>query len=213
MLRFVLRLILISVLAVVLWFGISRWAASAITARYRYAAQDVPERSVAIVFGAGLQRNGRPSAVLRDRVEVAAELYAAGKVDVLLVSGDNRFVDYNEPRAMQQYAIELGVLPEDIVLDYAGQRTYDTCYRARFIFGIEEATLVTQSFHLPRALLTCGGLGIDAVGVGADVRQYGRRSYTYWNLREIPATAVAVWEVWVARPLPILGQPEYIFFN
>ena len=109
-------------------------------------------RPVVIVFGAGLRRDGTPTTVLRDRVETAAELYRQGKVEKLLMSGDNRFVDYNEPEAMRQYALQLGIPDEDIVLDYAGRRTYDTCYRAGAIFGVKKVILVTQLFHLPRAI-------------------------------------------------------------
>jgi len=170
-----------------------------------------PSGRVAIVFGAGLWRDGRPTPVLRDRVATAASLYFAGKVEKLLMSGDNRFDSYNEPAAMRDYAIELGVPDEAIVLDYAGQRTYDTCYRARDIFGIRQAILVTQAFHLPRALYTCNKLGVRAIGVPADRRIYRNYSLFAWNMREVPATLVALWEVHVSRPQPILGDPQPIF--
>ena len=127
------------------------------------------------------------------------------------MSGDNRQITYNEPAAMREYAISLGVPMEDIVLDYAGQRTYDTCYRARAIFGLDEALLVTQAYHLPRALLTCNGLGLQAEGVNADRRAYRNRSLNFWRLREVGATLVAVVDVYVTRPQPILGQQEFIF--
>ncbi len=176
-----------------------------------YSVEQVPETPVAIVFGAGLWWDGSPSPVLRDRVATAAQLYFAGKVKKLLMSGDNRFLDYNEPGAMQEYALKLGVPKEDIILDFAGRRTYDTCYRAREIFGLGQAILVTQAFHLPRALYTCNQLGIRAVGVPADLRDYRRGARLYWLARELPATMVALWEVHIARPLPVLGQPEPIF--
>lgn len=172
---------------------------------------DAPEMPVAIVFGAGLSRDGTPSPVLRDRVETAAALYFKGKVKKLLMSGDNRFVDYNEPGAMRQYALDLGVPGEDIVLDYAGRRTYDTCYRAKAIFGITNALLVTQPFHLPRALYLCNQLGVKAVGVPADNRYYLKRSQLIWNIRETIATVVALWEVWITHPVPVLGPYEPIF--
>ena len=176
-----------------------------------YPAAKVPPGRVAIVFGAGLWRDGSPTPVLRDRVAAAAELYFAGKVQKLLLSGDNRFIDYNEPGAMRDYAISLGVPEQDLVLDYAGRRTYDTCYRAKAIFEIDQAILVTQRFHLPRALFLCNALGIPSTGVSADLRQYWRVSYLYWSVREIPATLVAFWETLVTRPLPVLGDPEPIF--
>lgn len=173
--------------------------------------QDAPEKPVAIVFGAGLQRDGTPTPVLRDRVATAAELYFSGKVKKLLMSGDNRFLNYNEPGAMAAYAISLGVPEEDIVLDYAGRRTYDTCYRARHIFGVQEALLVTQRFHLPRALYLCNSQGIQALGVDADLRTYRKRSQFIWHVRETPATLIALWETHLTHPTPVLGDPEPIF--
>lgn len=176
-----------------------------------YAPEEAPAWRVAIVFGAGLRRDGSPTAVLRDRVEMAARLYFAGRVERLLFSGDNRFVDYNEPAAMRLYALALGVPDEAIVLDYAGRRTYDTCYRARQIFQVEQAILVTQSFHLPRALFTCNRLGLDAVGVASDLRSYHPRSMLYWNMREVLATAGAFWDLYISHPVPVLGNAEPIF--
>lgn len=167
-------------------------------------AEETPARPVAIVFGALVWPGGRPSNMLADRVRAAANLYHAGRVRKLLLSGDNRFVDYNEPQAMKDLALELGVPEKDLVLDYAGRRTYDTCYRARHIFGVEQAVLVTQEFHLDRALFTCQNLRVDAVGLSADLQPYRhtRRS----RLREIPATLLAWWDVKVRHPLPVLGE-------
>jgi SanA protein len=173
-------------------------------------ASEAPDKKVAIVFGAGLQHDGKPTAVLQDRVAAAAELYFAGKVEKLLMSGDNRFVDYNEPGAMRSYAIELGVPEEAIVLDYAGRRTYDTCYRAKAIFGVHDALLVTQKFHLPRTLFICRSLGIDSIGVIADRRVYRSYALNYWRLREIPAQIVALFDVWIRHPLPVMGPIEPI---
>jgi len=173
------------------------------------SAEKVQPVRVAIVLGAGLQRDGSPSPVLRDRVATAVELYFAGKVEKLLMSGDNRFVYYNEPGSMKEYAASLGVPEEDIVLDYAGRRTYDTCYRARHIFQLDEAILVTQKFHLPRTVLICNTLGLTSTGVPADRRNY--RGSLIWTIREVPATTVALWEVLVSHPLPVLGDPEPIF--
>lgn len=169
-----------------------------------------PRARVAVVFGAGLRRDGRPTPVLQDRVETAVELYRQGKVDRLLMSGDNLSANYNEPAAMRRAAIELGVPAEAISLDYAGQRTYDTCYRAKAIFGVTEAVLVTQAFHLPRALFLCEALGVRATGVSADRREYLRRSIVFWNLRELLATATAWWDIHVARPTPVLGEARPI---
>jgi SanA protein len=186
-----------------------------ITALYKfprvYSVKDAPSKPVAIVFGAGLWRDGTPTSVLRDRISTAADLFFSGKVQKILMSGDNRYLDYNEPGAMRDYALYLGVPDTAIVLDYAGRRTYDTCYRAFAIFEIQQAILVTQSFHLPRALYTCNMLGLNAIGVPSDQRQYRLASLMYWNLRELPATLTAFLDVHLTRPLPVLGQPEPIF--
>ena len=175
---------------------------TALHARLRlYAPEKVPAKPVAIVFGAGLWWDGQPTPVLNDRVTTAAELYHAGKVAWLLLSGSQSGT-YNEPEAMQAVAESLGVPPEAIVLDSAGNRTYDTCWRARSIYEIESAILVTQKFHLPRALYTCEQLGIQAVGVAADRRDYRRSSLLYWNLRELPATLTALLELHLLHPAP-----------
>jgi SanA protein len=176
-----------------------------------FSIQDSPSERVAIVFGAGLTRSGLPTPVLRDRVRTAADLYFSGKVEKLLMSGDNRTVNYNEPAAMRDFAVSLGVPEQDIVLDYAGRRTYDTCYRAREIFGIQNAALVTQQFHLPRALFLCSHLRVNAFGVAADQREYRKSSLLMWQIREIPATLTALWDVWIRHPLPVLGKQEPIF--
>ena len=119
-------------------------------------------------LAAGVRANGQLSPMLRDRMDAAIRLYQSGTVGKILVSGDNSTVNYNEPGRMYDYAVARGVSPADITRDYAGRRTYDTCYRASAIFGVKEALLVTQRFHLPRALFTCRSFGIDAVGVAAD---------------------------------------------
>jgi len=176
-----------------------------------FSKDETPSRRVAIVFGAEVKRDGTPSVVLRDRVETAVELYKSGKVEKLVMSGDNRFEHYNEPESMRRYALTLGMPDPDIVLDYAGRSTYDTCYRAKAIFGVNSAILVTQGFHLPRALFLCKAFGIDAVGVEANHYYYLKRLRLIWNTRELLATVKAVWDVYLTKPLPVLGKPEPIF--
>jgi SanA protein len=174
-----------------------------------FSAEEVPPDRVAIVFGAGLRFDGSPTAVLEDRVATAASLYKSGKIQKILMSGDNRFINYNEPGAMKSFALELGIPEQDIVLDYAGRRTYDTCYRAKEIFQLSSAILITQQFHLPRALYTCNRLGLESVGVSADLRPY--KDSGYWSIREIPASLVAFIQVHLTRPEPVLGDAEPIF--
>jgi len=205
--RLILRLSLFGLLALF----IPRLVTSVYAAAKIFTIEAVPVNRVAIVFGAEVKKDGTPSAVLRDRVKTAVELYKNGKVEKLLMSGDNRFVDYNEPESMRQYAVSLGVPNEAIVLDYAGRRTYDTCYRAKEIFGVNSAILVTQGFHLPRAIFLCNSFGVDAVGVKADNYYYLKRLRLIWNIRETLATAQAMWDVYVEHPMPVMGAPEPIF--
>ncbi len=207
----ILKLFLILAILGILLLGMPRLITGIYAQSRTYAEGSVPVHRVAIVFGAGLWRNGDPTPVLIDRVTTAANLYFSGKVEKLLFSGDNRFVDYNEPEAMRQLALSLGVPDEAIVRDYAGRRTYDTCYRAREIFAVEEAILVTQAFHMPRALYTCSKLGVTSVGVEANTRIFRKSSVLYWNVRELPATLAAMWDLYVGHPVPVLGEQEPIF--
>ena len=206
-----LHLLLYLILAGIIILGVPRLIILLVSSKSIYTVGDAPSAPIAIVFGAGLQWDGTPSPVLRDRVETATALYFAGKVKKILMSGDNRFIYYNEPGSMQNYALTLGVPPDAIVLDYAGRRTYDTCYRAKEIFGAKDVLLVTQNYHLPRALFTCQGLGLNAVGVSADRRTYLLSSSLSWEIREWPATLEAMWDVWVSHPEPVLGNKEPIF--
>ncbi|HAU39755.1 MAG: hypothetical protein UV80_C0002G0201 [Candidatus Peregrinibacteria bacterium GW2011_GWF2_43_17] len=161
---------------------------------------DIPHYEVAIVFGAGIKDDGTPSDALKDRLETAAELYDAGLVDTILVSGDNRFENYDEPTAMYEYLIGTeGIPAENIVLDYAGRRTYDTCVRAGEVFGVEEAILVTQGFHLPRAIFTCTALGIDSAGYSA-TNEEGYVFGKYYKIREIAAIYKAVFDIYIMEP-------------
>ena len=176
-----------------------------------FRMDDSPPSPIAIVFGAGLRRDGTPTTVLRDRVSTASDLYLSGKVTKILLSGDNRCAAYDEPSAMYKYALELGIPAKDLVRDFAGQRTYDTCFRAREIFKIQNALLITQNYHLPRAIFICDVLGINVYGVSSDRHTYRKSVLLFWFLREIPAILKAMLDVWVIKPIPILGEPEPIF--
>jgi SanA protein len=191
--------------AIVFLGGLRLWIERETRDRIYTCLEDVPPRSVAIVLGAGLWPDGSLTPILADRVATAADLYHAGIVRKLLCSGDNRFVDYNEPQRMLEYAVHLGVPEDAIVLDYAGRRTYDSCYRARAIFDVERAVVVTQRFHAARALYLCDALGVDAVAVVADRQDYTVRRVT-WEVREYLALALAWWDVNLRHPVPILGK-------
>ncbi|MFC5750380.1 SanA/YdcF family protein [Actinomadura rugatobispora] len=135
------------------------------TARYRHTAADVPPSPVALVLGAGI-RGDQPSIFLARRLELARDLYQRGKVKVILVSGDNRVAGYDEPTVMRDHLVAAGVPDRKIVRDFAGLDTWDSCTRAKRIFGVQRLTVVTQGFHLPRAVALCRAAGLDARGVG-----------------------------------------------
>jgi len=180
-----------------------RTAVKLVYSRQIYTVETAPSSRVAVVFGAAVYGD-RLSSVLRDRVETAVSLYEAGLVDKIIMSGDNQSLEYDEPSAMVTYAVERGVPAEDVQPDYGGRRTYDTCYRAQHIFQAEDVILVTQEFHLPRAIFTCQMLGLDSVGVAADKRPY--RGARWYELRETGATLVALRDVVRQSPPPVLGE-------
>lgn len=182
----------------------STWMHAAADGRVRDAA-DVPAREVAVVFGAGLW-DGRPTPYLAHRLDTAAELFRAGKVKVVLVTGDNSRAEYDEPDAMRAYLTGLGVPDDRIVSDYAGFDTWDSCARARRIFGVERAVLVTQGFHIRRAVTLCRSAGIDAYGVA--VAEPHDATWYYGGVRELFAAGKASLDA-AFRPDPrFLGDEE-----
>jgi SanA protein len=197
--------VLLCVLGLLAPLALRAWVGKRTAEQIYTEALEVPSSPTAIVLGAGYLPSGRLSSALADRMDTAIALYQAGNVNKLLLTGDNRVADYNEPAAMAAYAQARGVPREDLVLDYAGRRTYDSCYRASVIFGAEQAILVTQEFHLPRALYTCNQLGLETVGVVADRRSYLRA--TWYQLRELFALTRAWLDVNLFKPVPVLGEP------
>ena len=201
----VLFLLLVAAAAAFPWLW-QAWVEARYAARI-YQPEAAPPARVALVFGARVYRDSRLSAMLRDRVDTAVDLYFAGKVDKLLLSGGQNGEDYDEPAAMMAHALARGVPPEALQPDYGGLRTYDSCYRAVEIFQVQSAILVTQEFHLPRALLLCDNLGMEVVGVVADRRVYGQRSIAWSETREVPALVGALVDLVRRAPPPILGDP------
>jgi len=166
---------------------------------------ETSDPQVAIVFGGGIE-NGRPRPLLKDRLDTAANLINQGKARKLLVSGDNRFVTYNEPQAMRNYLInEKHIDPALIQLDNAGRSTYETCERANKIFGLNRAILISESTHLPRAIYTCHSFGIDSTGLSSDGKssaglKVGQR------FREILARTKATINIYIIGEPTVLGD-------
>lgn len=189
--------------------GPALWARSSASGRVFEAERlgEVSAAPVALVLGAGVSSDGRPSPFLQARLDLAAELYRRGLAKVLLVSGDNSTHDYDEPSVMRDYLVAAGIPAGHIVPDFAGRDTYDSCARAKRVFGVDRLLLVSQSYHLPRALAICQALGLDAVGVGDDSMARYESVWRNGRLREYPANVKAVWDV-ASRRDPILGPPE-----
>ena len=175
-------------------------AISQATAPYIYAnVETAPSSTVAIVLGASVVR-GEPSPVLQERAEAALALYRRGVVEKILVSGDDSVTGFDEVSPVRRFLVAEGVPGEDIFLDHVGFDTYSSMYRAREIFLVRDAIIVTQAFHLPRAVFIARRLGLDAQGIKAD--QGGRALYNY--LREVPASLKAMFDLTFAR------EPEYL---
>jgi SanA protein len=175
------------------WFGTSFLLSS--------SSQDY---EVGLVFGAGLRSDGTPSQVLRNRLNRAVQFYRDNKLKKIIVSGDNRESNYNEPLSMQTYLVKEGVKNEDIIMDFGGLRTYDSCWRAKNVFFAEKILLITQSFHLPRAKFLCESVGLKTQYAIAAESNYGLLINGIY--REIGASWVAVGEVMSGYEPPIKGD-------
>ncbi|MEY9991141.1 vancomycin permeability regulator SanA [Streptomyces sp. V4I8] len=166
---------------------------------------DVPRTDVAVVFGAGLWA-GEPSPYLAHRLDAAAKLYRDDRIEVVLVTGDNSREDYDEPDAMRAYLTRHGVPDSRIVSDYAGFDTWDSCVRAKKIFGVDEAVLISQGFHIRRAVALCQETGVTSYGVGVDAKH--DVTWYYGGAREIFAAGKAALDA-VFEPDPrFLGPRE-----
>jgi SanA protein len=167
----------------------------------------IPSSRVAMVLGAKVTPDGKLSTLLRDRVDAAVALYKAGKASKLLMSGDNRFAHYNEPERMKEYAVAHGVPAGNVLCDYAGRRTYDSVYRAKNIFGIDKMIIISQEFHLDRAIFLSDHIGVDATGLSADLQgHFNLRATT----REMPACLACLLDIYVITPHPVMGKREQI---
>ena len=164
-----------------------------------------------LVLGAGVWDGGTPSPMLRDRLTVGIAAYETGAADKLLMSGDHGRKEYDEVNVMKAYAVEAGVPSQDVFMDHAGFSTYESMYRAREVFQAKKVLIVTQGFHLPRAVYVARALGLDAYGVASDLRRY--KSSDYYELREVLARCKDVLMV-LFQPLPTyLGEAIPVWGN
>lgn len=167
----------------------------------------------AIVLGASVSNEGELSTVLTDRMLTAIELYRSGKVQRFLLSGDHGRKQYDEVNSMKNFLLANGISSKDVFLDHAGFDTYNSLVRAKKIFDVDKAIIVTQNFHLPRAVYIGRSIGLDTCGVKADRREY--RNMYKLQFREIFANVKAVYEVvfdinpkYLGSKIPITGDSQ-----
>lgn len=158
-----------------------------------------------VVLGASVFADGAPSGILQDRLDDGIALYFAGVAPKLIMSGDNGTASYNEVRVMKQYAIAQGVPSEDIFCDHAGFSTYESMYRAKYVFGCERIVVATQTYHLYRALWSAKCLGMQAVGVPSDYHEYQKQ--LQYDVREIPARTKDFFKALLRVPSTYVGDP------
>lgn len=157
-----------------------------------------------VVLGASVYADGTPSGILQDRLDDGIALYFAGVAPKIIMSGDNGTASYNEVRVMKQYAIARGVPSEDIFCDHAGFSTYESMYRAKYVFGCERIVVATQTYHLYRALWSAKSLGMQATGVPSDYREYQKQ--LQYNIREIPARTKDFFKALLRVPSTYVGD-------
>lgn len=185
----VLLMLGLGVIGLILLFGINGYIKASVKDRIitPEEAKELENVDCILILGAGVYENNRPSGMLTDRLEFGIDLYEAGAANRLLMSGDHGRKEYDEVNVMKQYAVDAGIPSENIFMDHAGFSTYESLYRARDIFEAQKIIIVTQEYHLYRALYVGEKLGLDVYGVPSDPREYAGQ--TYRDAREVLARA------------------------
>lgn len=210
------RILLLIIVAGLLVLGISAYVTQSVSGKI--AGTDMGEGISAemvktcksmdpqciLVLGCAVWADNQPSPMLRDRLDTAIALYREGAAPKLLLSGDNSIAEYSEPDCMLQYTLAQGVPPEDIFLDYAGFSTYESVYRSHAVFKADRMIVVTQKYHLYRALKACDALGIDASGVASNQQKYAGRYYR--EAREVLARCKDLFKGWIKAKPTFLGD-------
>lgn len=156
--------------------------------------------TTAIVFGGGMEDGTTMSRMQEERMVTAVRLYQEGRVKQLILTGDDGGNRFDEVSAMYGYALDAGVSPQDLILDWYGYRTYDSCYRAKYTYHMDNVLFISQTFHLPRIMYLCSEFGVKGTGISADQSEY--RGWWTPTIREVLARAKAVVEVVMTHPTP-----------
>ena len=176
-------------------------------------AADLADIDCIVVLGCLVKDNGNPSDMLHDRLRMGVELYEAGAAPKLLMSGDHGRTNYNEVAAMKQFAVDAGVPSENIFMDHAGFSTYETIYRAKEIFQADKIIIVTQEYHLYRAIYIAQQLGIEAYGVSADYRNYSGQAgrdirEVFARVKDVFSCIFKVEPTYLGDVIPVSGNGD-----
>lgn len=202
----ILKFILIGSVIITLSIVFINYHVISFANKYIVSIEDVTKSEVVLVLGALVYKNGNVSPILSDRLDVGIELYNNEKVQKLLLTGDHGNIDYNEVNAMKKYALNNDVKEIDIFMDHAGFSTYESLYRAKDVFGAKDITIVTQEYHLYRAIYIARKMGLKAYGVTSDKHIYPKLSQ--YKLRESIARCKDFFLVNIIKPKPTyLGDP------
>ncbi len=191
--KLILAFALLVILSILIIFGLEAYIQKETSYLIYSEITEIPSAKTGIILGASVHSDGKLSPILEDRVETAYQLYKQNKIENFLVSGDHRTDDYDEVNAIKNYLLKKGVPPEDITLDHAGFDTYDSMFRAKAVFAIEDAIVITQKFHLPRSLYIARNLDVKYKGFEAAPRAY--TSSETIKRREQLANFKALWEI------------------
>lgn len=203
--KVIIAILIIAVAGAIGTFSVD-YHVSRVGSKYILSPDKVPESDAIIVLGAYVYPNGRLSDMLKDRVDTGLEVYNKGKGKKLLLSGDHGQTTYDEVNSMKNYVKSKGIKAEDIFMDHAGFSTYETMYRARDVFKAKKVIIITQEYHLKRAVYLARSLGIDAYGVVADKQDY--RGMATYKAREVLARCKAFLNINITKPKPtFLGEP------
>jgi len=198
----ILAFALFVIISILIVFGLEAYIQKETSSLIYSEITELPNAQTGIILGASVHADGKLSPILKDRVETALQLYKLNKIENFLISGDHRTDDYDEVNAIKNYLVEKGVPPSAIILDHSGFDTYDSMFRAKAVFKIEDAIVITQKFHLPRSLYIAKNL--DATYTGFEATPIAYTSSETIKRREQLANFKAIWE------LIIKQQPEIL---
>ena len=208
-------LCLMGILGIGAVIGINAWVTGSVSDRILTPeeAAGLQDVDCILVLGCQVWADGEPSHMLEDRLRRGVELYDAGAAPKLLMSGDHGRVEYNEVVAMKQYALDAGIVSSDIFMDHAGFSTYESMYRAKEIFGVKKVIIVTQQYHLYRAVYIAKSMGMDAYGVASDYRTYAgqlRRDIreVLARVKDFGTSVFKPYPTYLGETIPISGNGD-----